>query len=86
MNNELNDIIIYASKENIEKIKANEENYFHMQKEHDNTINYYLKRIDELESKIDDYEITFDEYEDKISELNSQIAEYKSTIEAYENE
>ncbi len=73
----LTDIVIYASKENIAKLKNNSQN---------NTITYYEKRITELETNIDNYETKFYEYEDKISELNSKLEEYKETINMYENE
>ena len=86
INNEISDIVVYASKENIEKMKTNKKNYFDIQKEYNNTINYYEKRVSELEGKINDYETKLYEYEENMSELNSQIEEYKSTIKSYENE
>ncbi len=70
INNEIQEIVVYASKKNIDKIKSNEQKYFETEKTYDETINEYEKTINELENKIA-------EYENKIADQNSQIEEYK---------
>ncbi len=86
INNEISNITVYASKENIEKLKINRDNYYNLQKEREDEISYYQERINSLEIEIADYETKFSDYEDKISELNAKIEEYKSIIESYRSE
>ncbi len=79
-------VIVYASKDNIEKLKSNREKHFKNEQTNMNQIIYYQLKIDELENKLANYEIEFSEYEDKIAELNLQIQEYKEIIDSYECE
>ncbi len=79
-------VIVYASKDNIEKLKNNRDNYFRNEQASMSQIDYYQQRITELENEITNYEIEFSEYEDKIAELNLQIKEYKEIINSYKNE
>ena len=77
--NEINSIVVYASKENIEKLKSNQENYFKAQEQLDNQINYYENIIATEEQKIENYKNKLLEYKDKIEE-------YEAIISTYENE
>ena len=88
IDNEISDIVIYASKKNIEKIKLNQkkEIYNNTINYYENTINNLENKINNLENKIDDYETKLDDYEEKNSELNVQIEEYKSILKSSENE
>lgn len=69
MDNELYDIKIYTTKENIEVLKKNYSEYTNKQKEESNIIDSYEKRIDELENIVDKYIEKEREYKDKINEL-----------------
>ena len=75
---ELVDIKIYASKENIEKIKNNEKEYYLKQENYNNQIEYY-------ENLIDDYQNTIDTNNDKIFELEMQIENYKEQLQMIQN-
>ena len=75
---ELADIKIYASKENIEKIKNNEKEYYLKQENYNNQIEYY-------ENLIDDYQTTIDTNNDKIFELEMQIENYKEQLQIIQN-
>lgn len=80
-NTDISDVVIYASKKNIEQLKNNESKYYNNQE-----ISYYEKRVDELEKQIEDYEEKFIDYETEIEELNEQIREYKEVIESSDNQ
>ncbi len=70
INNEIYDIVVYASKENIDQLKNNYNAYFEEQRHYDDTINFYENRINELEIEIE-------EYQNKVSLLEEQIEFYK---------
>ena len=74
INNEIKEIVVYASKNNIDKLKNNEKKYLENEESYNATINYYEKKITDLENKID-------EYQTKIDEQNSQIEEYKFQLQ-----
>lgn len=74
INNDINSITIYASKENIEKLKNNYDNYINEQTKYDNTIYYYENSINNLENKVEDYE-------NKILELEEKIENYKEQLQ-----
>lgn len=91
IDNVVKNIVVYASIDNIEKIKNNEKNYFSMQEEYEQLVNSYEERInefeiqkDEYENKIYDYENKLleqkEEYEEKISELREKIENLKSEL------
>lgn len=63
MNSAIENITVYASSENITKLKNNWKNYVDERIEHDNTINSYERRINELESTILYYEQKIEELE-----------------------
>ena len=83
VNNEVK-VIVYASKDNIKKLKTNKENFFKQLQNEE--IRYYQNRNEQLETDLQNYEIKFSEYKNKISELNTQINEYQEIIKSYENE
>ena len=70
VNNEIRDIKVYASKENIEKLKYNEQQYYLNQEKYDDEIKSYNDRIIELENQVSDYE-------NKIYELESELNNYR---------
>lgn len=68
---------IYASKENIEKLKQNREKYF---EERRNASNYYERLYEkyiEYENKIYEYENRIDDLEEEIEELTQELDDYK---------
>lgn len=73
INTDINSITIYASKENIEKLKNNFGDYINEQTNYDNTIYNYENRINELEIKVN-------EYENKVSTLEEEIKNYKEQL------
>ncbi len=79
LTSDINSIVVYASKENIEKLKINQENYFKAQEKLDNQINYYENIIANKEQKIENYK-------NKISEYKNKIEEYETIISSCENE
>ncbi len=68
------DIKIYASKENIDKLKTNNENYYLEQEEYNDEINYYKDLLTKYENQINNYE-------DKIFELETRINNYEQRIQ-----
>ncbi len=73
INFEISDITIYASKENIEKIKNKFIYYYNNFNNYEDTINYYMDLVNSLENQNYEYEL-------KIDELNEQIEQYKNTL------
>ena len=73
LDSQISDITIYASKENIEKIKNNATEYYNNQISYEERINYYMDLVDDLQSQ--NYE-----YEQKIQELYNQIEQYKNYL------
>ena len=82
INNEIKTLSIYASKENIEKLKNNERNYFDIEQQQNKMIDYYEERIQEFQLKINDYERKLAEYEEENSRLNSMIENNQLTVES----
>ena len=70
INHEIYDIVVYTSKENIDKLKNNYNAYFEEQRYYDDTINSYENRINELE-------IELEEYQGKVSLLEEQLEFYQ---------
>ncbi|MBQ3020698.1 MAG: helix-turn-helix transcriptional regulator [Bacilli bacterium] len=81
INNQLRDIKIYTTKENIEILKKNYEKYTDIEVQHQNTINYYENEINNLQSKIDYYIQKELEYKEEINELKNQIFMYENNEE-----
>lgn len=55
INSDAYDIVVYTSKENIEKLENNRHKYFDEQRYYDNNINFYENRINELERELEEY-------------------------------
>ena len=81
INNQLQDIKIYTTKENINILKKNYENYTDVEVQHQNTINAYEKRINELYQTIDEYAEREWEYQEEISNLKNQLSMYENNEE-----
>jgi len=81
INNHLQDIKIYTSKENIEVLKNNYKNYTDGEVQYQNTINSYEKKINELQAKIDEYIQNEEEYQEEINNLKNQLLMYESSNE-----
>lgn len=69
INNEISNMKIYASKENIEILKNSAKEYY----KKDEILENYAKELSELYSRINDYEIKVSEYKSKIQSLENQI-------------
>ena len=67
ISSDIEKVTIYASKNNIEKIKRNRDNYY-KDRENENRIDYYENRIEELEEEKNNLEDKIDELEEKISD------------------
>ena len=52
INSDIQKLTIYASKENIQKLQANENNFYQKQKDRDDEISYYENVIDSYENRI----------------------------------
>ena len=52
INSDIQKVTIYASKENIQKLQDNENNFYQKQKDRDDEISYYENRIYELEDEL----------------------------------
>lgn len=75
VNTEIKNIVIYASKENIEKLQNNFNKYVDVQTTYSNTIYYYENKINELENQIDIYENKFSILEEEIENYKEQLME-----------
>ena len=81
INNELQDIKIYTTKENIEILKKNYKDYRDIEVQTQNIINSYENRINELQQKIEEYVQKEWEYQEEINELKEQIVMYQNDDE-----
>ena len=79
INSNINSITIYASKENIIKLKNNREKFIDNEKEYYNTIDEYENNISTLNKEIEELRTTNEQYENKIDELKQQIETYTTT-------
>lgn len=77
IDSELHDIKVYTTKENIELLKKNYDDYITNRKEEENIINYYEGRINELNEKIDEYILNENKYNEEISTLKEELNRYK---------
>ena len=88
INDEIYEVTVYASKENIDKLKINRDNYFKRQNNYiisEQERDSYEQTIYDLKLEIENYADKMEEYKDTIEELNSQILEYQKQIDTYEN-
>lgn len=78
---------IYASEDNIRKIKDSNNKYFEEEIENreQNTINQYESEIKRLQDRIYELESNQNEYETKIQSYKEEIAEYKRKIQDYKD-
>ena len=81
INNQLQDIKIYTTKENINILKKNYENYTDVEVQHQSTINYYENEINELQKKVDNYIQKEWEYKEEINDLKNQLSMYENNNE-----
>ena len=63
------EVTVYASKENIKKLKKNYDDYLKTVERTNETEQHYEERIEELEQELNDYREKVSEYEERISEL-----------------
>ena len=73
INNDIYDVKIYTSKENISKLKQNSEAYDTKLNMLNDSITYYRSKIEEYEEKFWEYEEKIRDYEQEISDLKLQI-------------
>ena len=78
INNEIEDVKIYTTKENIERLKKNYKNYINEQVQRENMINSYENRIGELEEQIDEYIEKEWNYKNQIESLKDQLTYYEN--------
>jgi len=81
INNELQDVKIYTSKENIELLKKNYKHYSDVEVQTQNIINSYEKEINELQQKIEDYIEKEWKYQEEINSLKNQLFMYENNNE-----
>ena len=81
INNQLQDVKIYTTKENIDILKKNYKDYTEAEVQHQNTINYYENEINELQQKLDEYVQKEWEYQEEINNLKNQLFMYESNDE-----
>ena len=78
INNELQNVKIYTTKENIELLKNNYNKYNNEIETRQNLINSYESKINELEYQIDRYSEKVFEYEEKINNLEEKLFVYEN--------
>lgn len=77
MNCDLTILKIYASKNNIEKMKTNYNNYIQHEENFEDQLNEYAKQINQYEKKMEIYENKISDYEEQIYSLKEELEEYK---------
>lgn len=70
-------IYLYASKENLEKLKQNRNKYFEERRESSNYYDRLYEQNIEYENKIYEYENRIDDLEEKIEELKQELNYYE---------
>ena len=63
----LNDIKIYASKENIKVLKKNSDDHYSVQKKYENAVEEYEQKINEYSIEISDLEEKIERYEEELN-------------------
>ena len=81
INNQLQNVKVYTTKENIDILKKNYKDYTDVEVQHQNTINSYEKEINELQNKLDEYVQKEWEYQEEINNLKNQLFMYESNDE-----
>lgn len=74
---DITNIKIYASENNIEKMKLNFNNYLTAEENYEHDLNEYERVISKYEDKIENYENKISDYEEQISSLKEELEEYK---------
>ena len=83
IDNDIKEITVYASKENIEIIKNNIKNFEERQQQYQYNLKEYEKEISYYQEQLDKDSNKFEEYENKIYELEEKIRILESQ---YDNE
>lgn len=73
INNDISNVKIYTTKENIEILKKNYQNYIDNETNRQNMIDYYDNRIEELQNEIEEYIEKEEKYQEEINSLKEQI-------------
>lgn len=81
IDNEIKDVVVYASKENIDIIKNNKIKYDEDNKQYENRINSYEEQIKQYQNQIDNDNVKLEEYQNKINDLEEQIRNSKEEQE-----
>lgn len=81
INNQLQDVKVYTTKENIDKLKKNYKDYTDIEVQHQSTINYYENEINDLQQKVDNYIQKELEYKEEINDLKNQLSLYENNNE-----
>lgn len=79
INNQLQDIKIYTTKENIEILKKNFKDYHDMEVQTQKEINNYENEINGLQQKVDEYIQKEWEYKEEINDLKNQLSMYEDS-------
>ena len=83
IDNDIKEITVYASKENIEIMKSNLKKFEERQKQYEDSLSKYEKEISYYQEQLDKDSDKFEEYENKIDELEEKIRILESQ---YDNE
>ena len=81
MNNEVRDIKIYTSRENINKLQSNRDEYLRKQRADNERFQELDREREALLNELNSYKEKNYEYESKINELEREIEEYKKQKE-----
>lgn len=73
INNDISNVKIYTTKENIEILKKNYQNYIDNETNRQNMIDDYDNRIEELLNEVEEYIEKEEEYQEEINSLKEQI-------------
>ena len=77
INNNIESIVIYGNKENINKLKNNWNNYIKERDNYDSIIDSYENKIDNYKEKEYEYQNEIEEYKNIIFDLKEDLKEYK---------
>ena len=78
-----NEVTIYTSKENIEKLQNNQKNYYKEIEEQNNYYNHLEEENANYQNRIYELEESLNEKEDEISILQEKIIEYNYNLNSY---
>ena len=85
ISNEITDIKVYASKENIEKINNNYKKYLEYESNNQDIIDSYEREILNYKNQIKKYTEQEDEYKNKIEEYKDEVISLKEELKDYKN-